>query len=285
MKPITGPNACFQFIEERELPPSRKNKTFKEATEGDNVSATTSADSGVDRSDEMARNRHVKGYVRCLGEPGPEHLPGVESARDTSNDRYTDNEVQIVVGEKEMQKEVEEGRMKSSKSREEMKRLAKIGLGHDYQQTHEPGPEYFSNATDGENWTNKTEDGVLEKKECISDGLALSAIASHAASACDNAAAVDNIAKEGGGIGGGPSMMVTTNATADAMKSSVGGVAAVAAAAATAATTATAIPATGISMDSGSGGIVGAILIKGVQIINDDSIYMADVLIQDGIIQ
>uniref|UniRef100_A0A0R3RL11 Amidohydro-rel domain-containing protein n=1 Tax=Elaeophora elaphi TaxID=1147741 RepID=A0A0R3RL11_9BILA len=38
-------------------------------------------------------------------------------------------------------------------------------------------------------------------------------------------------------------------------------------------------------MDSGNGSAFGAILIKGVQIINDDSIYVADVLIQDGVIR
>ncbi|EJW83421.1 amidohydrolase [Wuchereria bancrofti] len=38
-------------------------------------------------------------------------------------------------------------------------------------------------------------------------------------------------------------------------------------------------------MDSGSGGTFWSYTIKGAQIINDDSIYMADVLIQDGIIR
>ncbi|VDO46450.1 unnamed protein product [Brugia timori] len=78
------------------------------------------------------------------------------------------------------------------------------------------------------------------------------------------------------------------------MKSSVEGVAAVAVTLAPPAspppasatiTTTTIIPVTETSMDSGSGGTFGAILIKGAQIINDDSIYIADVLIQDGIIR
>ncbi|VDK78580.1 unnamed protein product [Onchocerca ochengi] len=298
MKPVTGPNACFQFIEERELPPSRKSKTSEEVTtKSNNFSATTTDGvSGANRSNEMAKCRHLKEYSRSLGEPGPEHLPGVENAKDTSDDRY-----QIVMSEKGNEKEMELGRMKSSKSREEMKRLIKNNLGHNYQQTHEPGPEYFNNATaDGaENeGASKIEDEGVRYKECSNHGLQISApiealpMASHAASTACTDAAARKIGKEGGGnIGEGPSMMVTTNATADAMKSLVDGVATTAAAAEAAAATATAvgttttIPVTGISMNSGGGGACEALLIKGVQIINDDSIYTADVLIQDGIIR
>ncbi|KAM3725184.1 Protein unc-33 [Dirofilaria immitis] len=317
MKSITGPNACFQFIEERELPPSRKNKTSGEATK----TITTDGDNVTNRSDEMAKNRHMKGYVRNLGEPGPEHMPGIESAKETSDDRYTSNETQIVISEEENMKMIElGGGMKSSKSREEMRRLAKNSLGYNYQQTNEPGPEYFNNAiTNDENAVNKMEmnDEIVRQKNYINDGLQISAAAAaavtvaatavraaapmmtyHAASACTNA--VCDIAKEGGGsIAEGSSMMVTTDATADAMKSSVEGVATALGTAVTATvasssspssstttTTTTTMPITGISMDSGNGtGTFDIILIKGVQIINDDSIYMADVLIQDGVIR
>ncbi|VBB29280.1 unnamed protein product, partial [Acanthocheilonema viteae] len=290
MKPITGSNACFQFIEERELPPSRKNKRYGKLRESNNLSAPMSDDNDGDRSDKMAKSQHV----RHLGEPGPEHLPGVESGKETNDDDLymEDNEAQIMV-----KKEMELDRMKGSKLREETRRLAKNGLSHNYQQTYEAGPEYFSNtAGDGEDGGNKIEDEILGKKECTnSDSLSsILAITSHAVgavgavgAACSNA--VCDIA-EGGGIGGGPSMMVTTNATADAMKSSVGEVAAVAVTASAATTVVTVtttatIPITGISMDAGNGGTFGSILIKGVQIINDDSIYIADVLIQDGIIR
>ncbi|CAG9532296.1 unnamed protein product [Cercopithifilaria johnstoni] len=275
MKPITGSNACFQFIEERELPPSKKNKRYGELKESNDLSAAMSGNSGADRSDEMSKSRQVKGYGRYLGEPGPEHLPGVESERGTSDDLYVkDNEGQIM-----MKKEVELGRMKGSKSKEDMKRLSKNDLSHD-----KPGPEYFDNtAGDGEDGGNKIEDDdILRKKECTSNSFPILATTSHAVGAVGSNA-VRNIAEEGGGIGGGLSTMVTTNATADAMKSSVG--VAVAPAATTGVTTPVTVPITGTSMNSGNGSTFGSIFIKGVQIINDDSIYVADVLIQDGIIQ
>lgn len=283
MESVVGSKACFQLIEERELPPSRKNKRYRELRGSNNILATTGGNSGVDQSDEMAENRDVREYVKDLSEPGPEHLPGIETGREMIDDLYMeDNEAKIMI-EKE---EVELGRMKSSKLREEIKRLAKSGLS----QTYEPGPEYFSStAGNDEDGGNEIKDEILEK-ECASNSLSILAVRTHAVGAT-----CSNIAK-GGGIGGGPSMTVTTNATADAMRSSVGEVAAVAvtALAATAvtttvttmtATTTTTIPVTAMSMGSGNGSTVGAILIKAAQIINDDSICVADVLIRDGIIQ
>lgn len=272
MKPVTGSSACFQFIEEREVPSFRKNKRYGGLRESNSVPAAMSDESGSDRSGEITKIRHMKRDMRHLGEPGPEHLPG----RETSDDLYmVDNETEVMM-KKGM--ELERMRKDGNKWRDEMKRLAKNGLSHDYEQRDEPGPEYrIGDSEDG--------GSRIEEKECISNSLSILAIRNDAVGvACSS-----NAVREGGGIGGGPSTMVTTNATADAAQSSLGEVAAVAvaaAASASAATTTTTVPAvTGITMDSGNGGACGSILIKGVQIINDDSIYTADVFIQDGIIQ
>uniref|UniRef100_A0A915PPB3 Amidohydrolase-related domain-containing protein n=1 Tax=Setaria digitata TaxID=48799 RepID=A0A915PPB3_9BILA len=277
MKAITGPSACFQFIEEREKPQCRSKGNAQyvnpSSIMGDKISGTEN------RLDEVTKKRLEKGYVKNLGEPGPEHFVGVEGAKDSSN---MENEIAIITDEKEKEKEkTESNGMKSSRWREEMKRLAKSSIfGHNYQETNEPGPEYFSSANDSENGRNKIEENEIagENRDKINNDLQ-QITSVETAVTCSAAAR-----KEGGGLS-----MVTTNATADTMKSFVGGIAAVAgteAARTGAVATTAAMTAVPITMDSGnSSDTVGIILMKRIQIINDDSIYMADVLIQNGIIQ
>ncbi|VDM92713.1 unnamed protein product, partial [Litomosoides sigmodontis] len=257
MKSGAGSNACFQFIDGRELEPCRTNKRYRELRESNNVlTATSGNDGGADRSDEVvAQNRHVRENVKDLSEPGPEHMPGVENGREMGNGlcKEEDNEEQTMV---EMM-EVKLGRMKSnsSKWREGMKRLTKSGLG----QTHEPGPEYFSNAAgedEDEDGGSEMRDEIVGERESTSNSC-LSIILdarSHASAAVGAAATCSGNIAPGGGVIGGATTVTTATVTA-------------------------------MSMGAGDGGTAGAVLIKAAQIINDDSICVADVLIQDGIIK
>lgn len=263
MKSLTGPNACFQFIEEREPPPSKK-KSDEEV-----VLSTSGAGSGVDRSDEMVGSEDGNSYVRHLGEPGPEHFPGTENSKNKSGDGYAENLVQITMNGRDREKKVEFGQMRKRKTREELRRLAKNGSEYDYQQNYEPGPEYSSNIGDGEDGTSKAEDEEVLKSND-------SPILAIGGAVVRDVSPARDIAEEGGGTAEGLSTTLTMYATVDGTRGVTE---------AATPTTETTVPVGGISMDSGNGGTFATILIKGVQIVNDDSIQMADVLIQDGIIR
>lgn len=262
MKPVSGPNACFEFIEQREPLPFQKTTIVHQGVlQHDNLFAIT--DDNHDRDNDsfarITRNRHESTNERNSWGPGPEHFAGVDDLKEgaINNDDFTYNESQVLDNESKpkLSASLYEGQVQGKrqremldKSRKEVGKLAKNSL--DNLEPSKPGPEYFSG------------DATLAvegSESMVDDGVRVFEVTATAAVAARNAV------KEGGGFGE-PSMGINNAVGATSDRAVM-----------TAAETET-------SMNSGSGGSLGAILIKGAQIVNDDSIHVADVLIQDNII-
>lgn len=226
MKPMTGPNACFQYIEQRQPASPRMNISggYQETT---NIAPLAKHRNGREKQQ------------RKLWEPGPEHF--------TEANGYGGQ------GESPMCEEEEQAR------RDEVRRLTRKSSRE--LQPDEPGPEYS-----------------------VHEAEAAGAQAEGGAEDREGGDAGDRDEGPFPGRGSGYAG-VSESATRDAAGEVGGGSPEerwmASSAAATTARAGTA------GMDSaGSGGALGAvILIKGAQIVNDDSIFVADVLIQDGIIQ